>query len=191
MGKIIKKGFTDYFSDVSEDGETVNRTATPVDILAYDNNKYAEVRLPSGEVTEIKTGYIYRDEAMTRFLREIDWFVLGGGNRKNYRPRGRKTKFTVYPPDTAKEEQARYFASRALSVAFAVRMAKRLGEEVEVWRSTQSKYCYSSGTQFIHCDKHGNAVKFNQTGKRCRRDFLQGNYMRGYGKLFARRVSKR
>ena len=188
MAKRIIKGFTNYFSDVAEDGETINYVATPIEILSYDNNKYAEVRLPSGEETEIKTGYIYADEALTRHFKEVDWFVLGGGKRQNFRPRLRERRHFVRVPRNGQPyKKEPEYQSKAKAVLHGLRLAKELNEDIEVWTELRTKYSWSSGVQFVVCTPYGHAIQYKMEGRRRRRGFLQGNYMRGHGKCFVGR----
>lgn len=182
MSKIIRSGFTDYFITDTE----TNTPIVAVEILSYDNNKYATVKKPDGEVVEIKTGYIYRDAALTRRLRDVDWFVLGGGNRKNFRPRVSETNYRVFGKSDDPRGEERRFKSRAKAIAYAVAMAKRQGYEVEVYTTTQRQNTWRSGGLSFVCYETGQVAKYNNDrhalDKATGKHYLVPTYMRGYGK---------
>lgn len=168
----------------SSEEQTVAWPVYPVEILSYDNNKYATVRLPNGETTEIKTGYIYKDEKLTIHLRNIDWFVLGGGNRKYYKARERSNEFFV----KIEGKKERILKNRADAIALCSRQARITGEETEIWVSIRRKgnnRSYSvSGMLSFECGVAGDVVKYHQRHKRRgRQKHMDPVYLRGYGKI--------
>ena len=161
MAKLINRGFTNYFGD----------TPTPIEILSYDNNKYVKVRLPSGEETEIKRGYIYRDEKLTRRIPAINWHILGGGKRMNYRPRKSLTRW-----DVQVNGKRIKFATKREAVEFTMPHAKALGENLEIWSVVERNHFWGMGDIVITCTPNGHAYQHQQ------RNRIQ-KYMRGYGKV--------
>lgn len=64
------KAWTDYpFPDFPD--RDIN---CPVEVLAYDFNKYATVALP--HVQSIKTGYLFKDPSMKKMFSKFDWYSL-------------------------------------------------------------------------------------------------------------------
>lgn len=186
MAKLITKGFTTYFSDVAGTGG--GRPApTCVDILSYDGDKYATVRLPSGKVDVVKKGYLCADAAMSRPIAAINWHILAGGKREDYRPRVRSSRHVVRLSRDRHPGKLPSFKNKADAVAYAVRAAQQFGEEIQVWLDKHTKRGFSSGLQFVVCYPSGHAVQYNMEGSRRRRGWLSGNYMRGYGKRFVGR----
>lgn len=194
MAKLVTKGFTNYFSEES-DSEGVSRSVLPIDILSYDGNKYVRVRRPDGRVEEIRRGYICADAAMTRAIPAINWHILEGGNRRDYRPRMKLTSYYVRIPRDKRKGDIPEFKTKAEAVAFGVRAAKLYGEEIEVWCELKSNWSFSSGSRFVVCCPSGAAVQYNRDGRRRYMEgedqMLQGNYMRGYGKCFVGRPRRR
>lgn len=63
-------GYTDYpFNGMP-------RGTQKCEVLAYDRDKYVEVRLPSGIVEMVKRFYVYKDEARTKWFHPIELFTL-------------------------------------------------------------------------------------------------------------------
>lgn len=162
--KLIKSGFTDYFGAV-----------VPIEILEFDNNKYVTVRKPDGAIEEIKAGYIWRDPAMTRRIPEVDWYIHGGGCRKNFHPRVRKTTYTVY----FQHESWDGIPSKAKAVAFASHTAKRICELVHVSESRKSGSGSKFGFLTIDCTAEGFAVQY---GGKNRARASAPKFLRGYGR---------
>lgn len=169
MAKLVNKGYSNYFGE----------TPVPVEILSYDNNKYAEVKLPSGEVESVKRGYIYADAQLTRRIAEPNWFILGGGSRKDYHKRHRKTIYNFFHPD--EDLSARIFATKKAAVASAMQVAKLLDMEVQVSVDEYNKNSSVFGHRFLICTPEGHVLQYRNKGNR--RGLLQPSYMRGYGKI--------
>lgn len=146
-----------------------------VEILSYDNDKYVQVRLPSGDERSIKRGYIYADSALSRRIAGINWHILGGGCRKDFHPRQRKTTFFVDDSDFGVSGR-RNFKNKIDAVRFAVRRAKNTGLDVDVFvtRTTKGYYKYSGPT--IHCTADGLAFEFKSRTS-------GASFLRGFGKV--------
>jgi hypothetical protein len=162
MAKLINRGFTNYFGD----------TPMPIEILSYDNNKYVRIRKPSGEEDEIKRGYIYADEKFTRRIPEINWFILGGGKRMNYRPRKSATVW-----DASVDGKRLKFDTKKKAVAVTTALAKARNEEIEIWCIFEGNHSWSQGFPIITCTDRGQAYQHDNR-KRIQK------YLRGYGKIF-------
>jgi hypothetical protein len=162
MAKLINRGFTNYFGD----------TPMPIEILSYDNNKYVRIRKSTGEEDEIKRGYIYADEKLTRRIPQINWFILGGGKRLNYRPR---KSLTVW--DVSVDGKRLKFSTKkeALRVTSALAIARN--EELEIWGIYEDNRSWSHGEPILTCMPTG---LIYQQGSRKR----DAKYQRGYGKIF-------
>lgn len=68
MAKPVLKAFTDYPID-GYNG------VHQVEVLAYDRDKYATVRIGSS-VEDVKSGYLFRDPALTRHLSRVSLYRL-------------------------------------------------------------------------------------------------------------------
>jgi len=161
MTKVINHGFTDVFGDA----------ATPVELLRYDNDKYVKVRLPSGEEEDLKSGYIYADAKLTRRIADVNWFILGGGKRRDYKPR---TSHTYY--DVAVSGKRLKFDSKDRAVRAVMRLAKSLNEEIEIWSVSRRQTSFSMGEVTIACSPDGTAMQHDHHQK-------MAKFRRGFGKL--------
>lgn len=103
MAKPVLKAFTDYPID-GYDG------VHQVEVIAYDRDKYATVRIGSS-VEDVKSGYLFRDEALTRRLSRVSLYRLpveAGApadshekvQRELKRLRSRRTDYTLWVGDT-------------------------------------------------------------------------------------------
>ena len=169
MAKLLKHGYTNFFGD--------GKTPLPIEILRYDNNKYAKVRLPSGEETEVKSGYIYADQALTRRIPEINWFILGGGKRRDFKPREQKKSYDVRVGD-----QRLAYQSKQEALYATARQAKELNSDLEIWLCERTKYSWGSGGIIITCTSRGDAYQQNNF-----RRTRALKYLKGYGKIIGRR----
>ncbi len=83
-------GYTDYPLYAHEYGEIA--PVRQVLLVSYDNDKYVQVRfIEDQEDRVLKAGYLHPDEACKRYFSRIEMFLLGGGDRKFFRPRKRRT----------------------------------------------------------------------------------------------------
>ena len=164
MAKLITQGFTNYFGDVLK-----------IDILEYDNDKYVTVRKPDGTVENIKRGYIRQDAAMKKDIAKVNWFIHGGGARKDFKARVRSTRYAVF----FGKDDRREFTNKAGAVAFGCAQALRRGQTVEVCSTFSSGRIYSIGFRSIDCTADGLAVQY---GGRNRKRAEQPKFLRGYGR---------
>ena len=86
----MKYGFTDYYGEVEA-----------ITIMSYDNDRYATIIRENGCEEEIKRGYLYKnkvgyDDPSKQYFSARDWFVLGGGNIRYYKPRTKKTVYRIW-----------------------------------------------------------------------------------------------
>lgn len=165
MTKLITKGFTNYFGDVIE-----------ICIIGYDNDKYVEIAKPNGAFEKIKRGYVWRDALMTRRIPGVDWFVHGGGDRRDFSQRRRKTMYSV---DGVEPVGRRDFTSKSKAINYASAAAVRTGQVVNVWGSRKSALTYESGFVNIDCTPAGFAVQYG-SGRRSRAKAPK--YLYGYGR---------
>jgi hypothetical protein len=128
-------GWTDYPLYEHEAGQRCPTRL--VEILSYDNNKYAKVRhLVDGHVVEVKTGYIFKNPVLTKNFPIFTWYLLGGGKRKNWRPREKKTTWVFYGgPNSC--QNANRFDTLQKALRAALVHAKRIKNGVAV---TQDRY---------------------------------------------------
>lgn len=116
------KAYTNYPSETNPTSSVVE-----IEVLSYDRNKYATV-CHEGEEEDIKTGYIYKDPALTKRFSNIHWMMLPEEpwDRKPTRLeaheelkatyRRKKTRYTVYTDNKVKyfrnrSDALKYFAS--------------------------------------------------------------------------------
>lgn len=161
MTKLRSAAFTNYFGDV-----------LPVQILSFDNNKYAKIKKPDGSIDEVKAGYIWADAAMTRRVRLVDWHVLGGGSRKTFQKRQRRTTYYVYFED----EPVRRYSSKAsaLKVASVLATRVRTGDGVAV----TSEQVFRLGNNVCYFDCFASGLVLQSKGPK-----QPVKYLRGYGKV--------
>lgn len=170
MGKLITTAYTDYPDQV----------VRKVTLLSYDNNKYAHVRFDDGREEQIKTGYIWADPQKTRRIAEVHWHVLGGGSRRTFKRRQRKTTYRLYvlghygPEQYEFEDQV--FDTQAGAVGVALRNAREIHAEIGVCASTVTRLSSSFNHKEIVCRPDGLAYLFP------RRNNAQVKYLRGCGK---------
>jgi hypothetical protein len=172
MAKPITTAYTNYPS-----GESVRRVA----LLRYDGNKYTSVRFEDGSEDEIKRGYLFRNPELTRAIPDIQWHLLNGGTRRNYKRRMRKTQFTVFPMDRSLAPASGLddpkFDTQARAVAYAIRLAKESGHVYEVYAAVNTRNSFFGGQRIIECRPNGDAA-VHHTNLRHRAP----KYLRGYGK---------
>lgn len=168
MTKLISKAFTSYFGRV-----------TPVDILSYDNNKYVQVQLPGGDTVEVKRGYLFANAELSRPIPQVNWFIHGGGSRRNYRPHVRHTSYLLWA--TGAQGVVRFSCkSRAVACAIALAAARQEVVPVVARRSTESRGRCSStyGGTRIECFPNGVAMQHSGRSR------VRGpKYLRGFGKV--------
>lgn len=168
MAKLNSNAFTDYPDGVCR----------PITVLSYDNNKYCLVEYHEimdldgrrGFTHEIKRGYISRTPYTEGFegytsLSAVDYHILGGGDRRSYRPRIVKREWHVYdfkgwspsiPTfDTLKE-----------AIKYARAYLLHSGEkEVEIGLDhsahTRSGYSGSSNCVTVVVHDDGNVIRYN------------------------------
>ncbi len=170
MTQLLKNAFTDY-----PDG-----TVRAVQLLSYDNNKYARVRFEDGREEDIKAGYIKADAQMSRPVAEVHWHVLGGGSRRSFKQRSRKTTYQLYQLDPHDHEGLPFdgltYETRAGAVFMALRFAAEYQTGVSVFTSTVTKRSSSFNHEEIVCEPNGQAyVRPTRKGQ-------APKFLRGYGK---------
>lgn len=177
MGKLVTKGFTET------DGKVVEVT-----ILGYDNNKRARVRNADGTEESVHRGYIFADEKLTRNIADVNWFIHGGGSRKNYKPRtlGRKPpEFSVYDSDTGRVQprgsKTHPFRNKAAVVAYSSSLARRTNAVIEVASQSRSNRSKLGWTELV-CYPSGHVLQYGGRLRRPRGDVYK--YLRGYGRRF-------
>lgn len=177
MGKLITKGFTEV------DGQVVEVT-----ILSYDNNKRARVRNANGTEESVHRGYIFADAKLTRTIAEVNWFIHGGGSRKDYKPRTRNRKppeFSLYDSETGRVQprgsKSHPFVNKAAVVAYGSSLARRTNKVVEVASQSRSNRWKLGWTELV-CYPSGHVVQYGGRLQRPRGDVFK--YLRGYGRRF-------
>lgn len=171
MGKTLTSAYTDYPDGI----------VRHVTLLSYDNNKLAHVRFEDGREDHIKAGYLRADAGLTRPIAAIHWHMLGGGNRRAFKRRQRKTTYRLYVSDPLETQgynfEERVFSSKAQALQVALRHARELQSDISVCASTvcrQSAYfnhrevlCRPDGLAYVVPGRANSAAK----------------YLRGYGKV--------
>ena len=167
MAKLVKQGYTDYFGP-----------SALVTLLSFDNNKYVHIQKADGNRDTIKRSYVYADAALTRKIPEINWHILGGGQRKAYRPRVRATTFEVWVGTSRST-----FSSKRGAVAFASRIARESGQHILVSSTLREegpcRVWVQSEITYIECQPGGFAVQLSRSSVQGR----MHKYLRGYGRL--------
>lgn len=157
------KAYTDYYG-----------AADQITLLSYDGDKYAKVLRADGSEDEIKRGYIYKDELLTKRFSRRQWFVLEGKSLRDYCP---------YRKESGYEVENRYFKTRKLAFKFASNLAKRKGEYIFI----QSRETLYRGGDFSRGTYGKEDLLANPQGLICRAASGWGNleikYFRGYGKV--------
>lgn len=171
MSKLVTQAFTNYF----EEDEGI----IAVTILKYDNNKYAIVVKPDGSITEIKTGYIYANKELTSCLSKLDWFIHGGGDRRDYCARIRKSTYVVF-----RDDMNTVCTNKRDALKLGSRLAKSYNRPVDISKNVVRGSSFSTGFSFgaisFECFPSGNIVQYG-SGSRNRGRW--GKYLRGYGKV--------
>jgi hypothetical protein len=171
MSKMTYMAYTDYPLHESEWYKPAPTRA--IELLSYDNNKYARVRyLENNQELEVKAGYIFKDDRLSKRFKRVYWYLLGGGDRKRYRPREKKTQWWIMLPESHPFSKHRFGTlQKALRVALA--HARHTNALVTVYEDTHT--CNSSGRAYvgwttINVHPDGQCFKYRsrhqQTGRR-------------------------
>lgn len=171
MKKFTIAGFTNYFTGLAP--------VLPVEVLEFDNNKYAKVRLPDGSEDSVKAGYLFANKECSRRFPDIVWFQLGGGARHEYHARKRKTEYLVYADCLP---GPLFLGTKAKAVSLAVRLAQKIGAQTEVIKRYRDMKRSRHGVEVIICTEDNLAFETASGTPK---------YMRGHGKAFPSRDSLR
>jgi hypothetical protein len=170
MVKLVTQAFLD-----------MNGVAMPIKILKYDNNKYVTFQHEDGSIAEDKIGYIKADRELKRRIPYVNWFIHGGGKRKDYRPRQRRVNW-YYHTDSGTVS----FDNKKDALRAALSQARAHGKEVEIRQA--HRFTYGSGRggvgfgiAFIIVWPCGTAWQYD-SNRRSDKGW-DPKALRGYGKL--------
>lgn len=157
------KAYTDYYG-----------AAEQITLLSYDDDKYVKVLRADGTEDEIKRGYIFKDELLTKRFSRRQWFVLAGNNLRDYCPYHKENGYYV---------DGRFFKTRKWAFRFASNLAKRNGTYVDI-NPTVTVY---RGGEFSRSNYGRGCFLATASGDVLLPASLGGNantkYMRGFGKI--------